>query len=259
MGIVNCTPDSFYSSSRVNTKTAAVELARSMMDAGADILDIGGESTRPGSVSVSVEEEIARVVPVIKEIRDFSDLPVSIDTRKSEVAARALDAGADIVNDISAMRDDADMPDLVATRKCPVVLMHMRGTPKTMQRNPYYDDAVPEIVAELSAYIDTALSAGVERGNIILDPGIGFGKRLCDNLQLLKHIDEIRNLRYPVLVGLSRKSFIEKLLGLPVEERLTASLAAEAYVILKGADIIRAHDVAETVQLVKTLDAIQTA
>jgi dihydropteroate synthase len=259
MGIVNCTADSFFPNSRADTLTAAIELVRKMADAGADILDIGGESTRPGSDPVTASEEIARVVPVIEEARGFCNLPISVDTRKAVVAERALDAGADIINDVSAMRDDSGMRELAAARKCPIVLMHMRGTPKTMQQDPFYDDAVAEVTAELSEFVESGLSAGIDRGRIILDPGIGFGKRLCDNLQLLKHVDEFRKLGFPVLVGLSRKSFIEKLLGLPVEERLASSLAAEAYVILKGAEIIRAHDVPETVHLVKMLDAIQTA
>lgn len=259
MGIVNCTPDSFYADSRAGTKAAAVEFARGMVDAGADILDIGGESTRPGSESVPALEEAARVVPVIEEVRGFCDLPISIDTQKADVAERALDAGADIVNDVSAMRMDADMRSLAAARGCAVVLMHMRGTPKTMQREPSYTDAVREVVDELSEFADSAMAAGVERDKIVLDPGIGFGKRLNDNLRLLKRIDVVHELGFPVLIGLSRKSFIETLLGLPVEERLAASLAAEAYVVLKGAEIVRVHDVTETVHLSKMLAAIQTA
>jgi dihydropteroate synthase len=259
MGIVNCTTDSFYTDSRAGTKAAAVELARRMIEAGADILDIGGESTRPGSDSIPADEEADRVVPVIEEIRGFCDLPISIDTQKADVAKLALDAGADIVNDISAMRADADMCPLVASRRCAVVLMHMRGTPKTMQKDPSYVDAVKEVVDELAGFADSAVAAGVDRDKIMVDPGIGFGKRLNDNLRLLKHIDAMHGLGYPVLIGLSRKSFIETLLGLPVEERLAASLAAEAYVALNGAEIIRVHDVRETVHLSKVLAAIQTA
>ena len=259
MGIVNCTPDSFYPGSRVETKDAAVELARNMIDQGADILDIGGESTRPGSESTSADEEAARVVPVIREIRHFCDLPISVDTQKEMVARRALDAGADIINDVSAMRDDNKMSVLAAERGCPVVLMHMRGTPKTMQQDPHYDDTVGEVTAELSEFAESAISAGVARDNIILDPGIGFGKRLSDNLLLLKEIDKIRGLGFPVLVGLSRKSFIHGLLGLAVEERLPASLAAEAFVTCRGAEILRVHDVSETVHLSKILAAIQRA
>ena len=259
MGIINCTADSFYPGSRAADNAAALALAESMIEAGADILDIGGESTRPGSDSVDAREEAERVVPVIEEIRGLCNLPISIDTRKAVVAEQALNAGADIINDISALRDDEKMSDLAASRGCAVVLMHMRGSPKTMQQSPYYDDAVTEVVGELSRFIDSALSAGIDRNRIIVDPGIGFGKRLCDNLRLLKCIDDFHKLGYPVLVGLSRKSFIEKLLDLKVEERLAASLAAEAYVVLKGAEILRVHDVAETVQVVKTLCAIQNA
>ncbi|MBN1686091.1 MAG: dihydropteroate synthase [Spirochaetales bacterium] len=259
MGIINCTTDSFYPGSRVGTFAAAVERARSMARAGADMLDIGGESTRPGSDPVDADEEIARVVPVIEAVRGFSDLPISVDTRKAGVAGRALDAGADIVNDISALRDDEQMGALVSSRGCPVILMHMRGTPKTMQQHPYYDNAVSEVVEELSGFTQAALHRGIDRSRIILDPGIGFGKRLSDNLQIMKCIKEVRKLGYPVLVGLSRKSFLQKLLDLQVEDRLAASLAAEAYVALEGAEILRVHDVAETVQLVRTLYAIQNA
>jgi len=259
MGIVNCTPDSFYPGSRADTRAAAVALARKMIAAGADILDIGGESTRPGSEPVGAGEEIARVVPVIEEIRGFSDLPISVDSRKTAVAERALDCGADIINDVSAARDDPCMGALAASRGCALVLMHMRGTPKTMQKDPFYEDTLAEVMAELLLFVDTAVDAGVDPRKIILDPGIGFAKRLSDNLKLLKYIGSLRQTGHPVLVGLSRKSFIEKLLDLPVEKRLAASLAAEAFVVINGAEILRVHDVEETVQLVKMLDAIQAA
>jgi dihydropteroate synthase len=230
-----------------------------MLEDGADILDIGGESSRPGSDPVGAGEELERVIPVIEGIRQWSDIPISVDTRKALVAERALDAGADIINDISALRDDADITALAAERGCPVILMHMRGTPKTMQTEPVYRDVVAEVIQELESWAETASSRGVSRDRIILDPGIGFGKRLSDNLQLLRHIGKLRNTRYPVLVGLSRKSFIERLLHIPVEERLAASLAAEAYTVHQGAEIVRAHDVRETVHLVKMLAAIHTA
>jgi len=259
MGIINCTPDSFYEGGRAPTRTAAVGLARRMAEEGADMLDIGGESTRPGSDPVSAGEEMARVVPVIEEIRGFCSLPLSVDTRKAVVAEKALDAGADIINDVSAMRDDAGMRVCAASRGCPVVLAHMRGTPKTMQQRPQYDDVVAEVIEELTGFAEAAVNAGVDRSKIILDPGIGFGKRLADNLRLLRSADRLRASGYPLLIGLSRKSFIKTLLDLPAENRLAASLAAEAYVVLKGADIIRVHDVAETVALVKMLSAIQTA
>ena len=230
-----------------------------MIDEGTDILDIGGESTRPGSDPVSAGEEAERIVPVIEEIRRWSDVPISADTRKAVVAEKALEAGADIVNDVSGLGDDPDLPALVAEKGCPVVLMHMRGSPKTMQQDPFYEDVVSEVTKELREKVELALSHGISGGRIILDPGIGFGKRPSDNLQLLRHIGELRTSGYPVLVGLSRKSFIDKLLRVPVEERLAASLAAEAYAILQGAEIIRVHDVKETVHLVKMLAAIQTA
>jgi dihydropteroate synthase len=259
MGIVNTTPDSFYPGSRKHGTAEALEAVRTMVDEGADIVDVGGESTRPGSDPVSAEEEIRRVVPVVEGARRFTDIPISIDTRKALVAAAALDAGADIVNDISALRDDPEMGLLAAERGCPVILMHIRGTPKTMQENPRYDDPVAEVIQELSDRASEALRYGIRRESIVLDPGIGFGKRLADNLQLLKHINRIRDLGYPVLVGLSRKSFIDKLLGLQVEERLAATLAAEAYTAARGADILRVHDVKETVHLVRMLAAIESA
>lgn len=259
MGIVNCTPDSFYPDSRAESRAAAVQLAQRMIDDGADILDIGGESTRPGSDPVNTDEEIVRVVPVIEEIRGFSDIPISIDTRKAAVAGRALERGADMINDVSAGREDCEMLSLAAASNRPIVLMHMRGTPKTMQQKPYYEDTITDVVAELQGFVRAAVSEGVKRDRIILDPGIGFAKRLSDNLKLLKHIDTIRHTGFPVLVGLSRKSFMDKLLGLPVTQRLAASLAAEAFVALKGAEILRVHDVRETVELAKMLDAIQTA
>ena len=230
-----------------------------MVEDGADILDIGGESTRPAADPVAVGEELERVIPVIEGIRLWSDIPISIDTRKAQVAERALDAGADIINDVSALRDDADMPVLAAERGCPVVIMHMRGTPQTMQQEPVYHDVVAEVTEELQRWAETVLSRGISRGRIIVDPGIGFGKRLSHNLKLLRHIAEIRKAGYPVLVGLSRKSFIDKLLHIPVEDRLAASLAAEAYTIHQGTEIIRVHDVRASVQLARMLAAIQTA
>ena len=260
MGIINCTPDSFYSGSRAPGLDEALALARRMIEEGADILDIGGESTRPGSDSVDPEEERRRAVPLIEAIRRESLIPISIDTRKASVARAALDAGADIVNDVSGLADDPEAAGLVAERGAPVVLMHRRGDSKSMQNDPHYDDTVGEIGEELLAAVDRAVAAGIRRERIILDPGIGFGKRLCDNLLILKEIPRLRVFGFPLLIGLSRKSFIGKLLGgLPVEARLTGTIVANTYAACAGADIVRVHDVAEAVAMKRILHAIAAA
>ena len=259
MGIINATPDSFYPGSRKQAVVEAALAAQAMVGDGVDIIDIGGESTRPGSDPVECEQEMERVIPVIEAVRDFTDIPISIDTRRALVAESALDAGADIINDISALRDDETMGVLAAERQCPVVLMHIRGTPRTMQGDPSYHDPVSEVVEELRSRVEVAVKHGINPDMLILDPGIGFGKRLDDNLLLLRHIRRIGDVGCPVLVGVSRKSFIDKLLGVPVAERLAASLAAEAYTIMQGVEIIRIHDVRESVHLVQMLAAIQSA
>ncbi|MBT3274857.1 MAG: dihydropteroate synthase [Spirochaetales bacterium] len=259
MGIINCTPDSFYPGSRVPQSADAATTARQMILDGVDILDIGGESTRPGSDPVDAEKEIRRVVPVIEAIRAESNILISIDTKKAAVARAAIEAGADIINDISALCADSGMAPLAASAEVPVVLMHMRGTPKDMQTNPYYDDAAVEVITELLDRVESAAREGIERDLIILDPGIGFGKRLEDNLELLRSVGLMREEGYPVLIGLSRKSFIDRVLQVPVEDRLAATLAAEAYAVMLGSDILRVHDVKETVHLVKMLDALGQA
>ncbi|MCJ7442896.1 MAG: dihydropteroate synthase [Thermoanaerobaculaceae bacterium] len=264
MGVLNCTPDSFYPASRLPEPGPALEAARAMIAAGAHILDVGGESSRPGSDPVPVAEEIRRVVPLLEAIRRESDVLLSIDTRKPEVAQAALEAGADILNDISALRADRSPGDgtpgmaaLAARRGAPLVLMHMRGEPKTMQAEPRYEDVVSEVLGELSEMVEFAFAAGVER--LIVDPGIGFGKRLADNLCLLKNLAVLRCLGCPVLVGLSRKSFLGAVTGAPVEDRLPASIAADTLAILSGADIVRVHDVREAVQTVRLLLAVRGA
>lgn len=259
MGILNCTPDSFYPDSRKNAHKEAVAEAIAMIQCGVDIIDIGGESTRPGSEFVDVEEECRRTIPVIAAIRQESTVPISIDTRKAAVAEEALNAGADIMNDVSSFRDAPDLGILAAERGVPVVLMHMRGTPKTMQDDPRYEDTISEVEIELTERAENALSIGVAQEKIILDPGIGFSKRLIDNLLLIKYIERFHRLGFPLLLGISRKSFIDKLLHKPVEERLAATLAAEAFAVLQGVEIIRVHDVGETMDMVKMLSAIQTA
>ena len=257
MGVINCTPDSFYPDSRNHGIGESLDRAREMLNEGADILDIGGESTRPGSDYVEVDEEINRIIPVIDSIRQESDIPLSVDTRKSAVAERALDAGADIVNDVSALRDDPGLGKLVANRGVPVVLMHARGTPKTMQKDPRYQDTVGEIKKELRERIDDALQQGIQEGQVIVDPGIGFGKRLEDNLAIIAGVGAFREMGFPLLLGLSRKSFIDKLLGRSVEERLPATLAAEIFAMLQGVEILRVHDVRETVDAVEMVSALR--
>jgi dihydropteroate synthase len=256
MGILNCTPDSFYPGSRVEGMDQAFDRALQMIEEGADILDVGGESTRPGSDPVPVEEEIARVVPLISMIRERSEVLISIDTRKVQVAEKALDAGADLVNDVSALRGNPELAACIAARDVPVVLMHMRGEPKTMQENPHYDDVIGEISGELQQAIDFALSCGISEQKIIIDPGIGFGKRLQDNLAILRSLRGFQALGYPVLIGLSRKSFIGALLDKPVEQRLIGTVAAHAMALVNGADILRVHDVAEAVDTVKIFAAV---
>ncbi len=257
MGVVNVTPDSFYPKSRALNVEKGIEKVNEMIEAGVDIIDIGGESTRPGAEPVSVEEELSRVIPLIKSIRERWDIPISIDTYKSEVAREALRAGADIVNDISGLNFDPDMIALVKKEDCPFVVMHIKGTPKNMQNAPYYEDCVREIVEYLQNRVEELVDKGLKRENMIVDPGIGFGKRVEDNLEILKNLEEFKCLGLPVLVGISRKSVIGNVLNLPVEERLEGTLALNAYAISRGANIIRVHDVKENVRVCRMVDAVE--
>lgn len=257
MGILNCTPDSFYPSSRASTLKDALKAAREMIEAGVDIIDVGGESTRPGSDGVSQEEEIHRVIPVVQSLRAESDVMISVDTRKREVAERALDAGADIINDISGLRHGDELARLVARRKVPVVLMHMRGTPRTMQRHAFYKNTISEILRELQPSIAAAIGAGIDPEMIIVDPGIGFGKRIQDNLRIIKELASLKSLNFPILIGLSRKSFIGEILDRPVEKRLIGTITANTLAILNGANIIRVHDVGDAVEMVKIIESIR--
>ncbi len=274
MGVINATPDSFYANSRAEKTGQAVDFARKMIAEGASILDIGGESTRPGSDPVDPEVEKSRVVPVISAIRDLSNIPISIDTKKATVAAAALGAGADIINDVSALRSDPEMLPLAAEAAAPVVLMHMLGDPKTMQDRPSYDDAVQEILHFLITRANEVVRAGVDGSRIILDPGIGFGKRLEDNLRLIADLPAFAAPGYPVLVGASRKSFIAHVVRphtdgdhsdspsaaeVPPERRLAGSLAVHVVAAMKGASILRAHDVGETSDAVRVVRAIAAA
>jgi dihydropteroate synthase len=230
-----------------------------MIEQGADMIDVGGESTRPGSDPLPTEDELSRVIPVIESLSAESDVPISIDTYKAEVARRALDAGAQMINDISALRFDPGMKEVVQEYRVPVVLMHIKGTPKEMQKDPHYDDVIAEITEYLRQSIKMAEEAGISRERIIIDPGIGFGKRLQDNLNILKNLKEFSILECPILVGCSRKSFIGKILDLPVEERLEGSLAALAVAVMNGANIVRVHDVRESKRVVGLVDAIRRA
>ena len=257
MGIVNVTPDSFSDGGVHFDRTHAFEAALRMEADGAAIVDVGGESTRPGSDPVSADVEIERVVPVIEEIRKRSDVPISIDTTKARVAAAALDAGADAINDVSALRCDPDMRRLAVERGIPVVLMHMRGTPKTMQQDIHFDDVVADVARELTEFRDAAIAAGIERDLIVVDPGIGFGKTAEHNLQLLARAHELTTIA-PLMIGASRKAFIGRLTGRDAgPDRAAGSLAAVCAAARAGAAIVRVHDVRETVDFLKVLQAIR--
>ena len=261
MAVLNVTPDSFFDGGRFFDFAAACRRAWEAAAQGADFLDVGGLSTRPGSEPVEEAEELRRTLPLIEKlVKENYPIPISIDTYRSNVAEKALDAGAELVNDISGLQFDARMPALVARRSCPVVIMHIKGTPQTMQQNPHYEDVVEEVYQYFEERVKSAKKAGLKLENIILDVGIGFGKRYEDNLKLLYYHSRFKELGHLLLLGVSRKSFIGKVLAdRPPEERLYGSLAAAAWGALSGADIIRAHDVAETADLLKTLAAIQNA
>ncbi|WP_448515974.1 dihydropteroate synthase [Pseudothermotoga sp.] len=255
MGIVNVTPDSFYAASRVE-KDKLIDFVARMVNEGVDIIDIGGESTRPGSDRISEEEELNRVIPAVETVRKNFDVFISVDTYKAKVAEEALKNGAEIVNDVSALRFDPAMMNVLKTYKPAVVLMHMKGEPKTMQENPYYEDVVKEILYFFKERIEKLQEIGLE-DKVIIDPGIGFGKRLIDNLEIIRRISEFNSLKKPLLVGASRKSFIGQILGnLPPEERLYGTLAVTAYCVLNGVDIVRVHDVKENLHVIKLIQAI---
>jgi dihydropteroate synthase len=257
MGIINTTPDSFYPDSRRLDPAVVAEAALCMRTQGADLVDIGGESTRPGAAPVSIDEEIRRVVPAVAAVRKAGGPPVSIDTSKAAVAEAALDAGAAMINDVSGLRDRG-LRRLAAARGVPVVINHMRGTPRTMQQNAGYHDTVAEVLRELKMRINDALDDGVDRHQIVVDPGIGFGKQVDDNLRLLAGTPALRSLA-PVLVGVSRKSFIGKVLDAPLEGRLTGTTIANTVALLRGADMIRVHDVPAAAQAVRFVAAVHDA
>ena len=256
IGILNVTPDSFSDGGVHFDAMTAVESALRMETDGAAMIDVGGESTRPGSEAVSIDEELRRVIPVITEIRKRSAVPISIDTRKPAVAEAALNAGAGVINDVSALRDPK-MRELAAARDGPVILMHMRGEPKTMQQNPQYDDVVADVARELAAWRDEAVAAGVKRERIYVDPGIGFGKTFEHNLEILARCTELVSVG-PVVIGASRKAFIGHLTGQPNgPSRVSGSLATVAAALRGGAAMVRVHDVRETVDFLKVLRAIE--
>lgn len=260
MGIVNVTPDSFSDGGEFLRASDAVEHGLRMVDEGASILDVGGESTRPGSRGVDTEEECRRVLPVIEQLAIRSGVPVSSDTSKSAVARRALDAGATWINDVSGGRFDPSMPVLAGEKRCPVVLMHSRGTPQTMQQNPAYGDVCREVEDELCVSVQRFMEAGVDRGNIILDPGIGFAKRLEDNCRVIRHCNRLVGLGYPVLLGVSRKSFLGTLTGrAEPRDRVAAGLAATVVAFEQGVRLFRVHDVKPAVDALAVAAALLSA
>ena len=256
MGILNVTPDSFSDGGLFLDPFAAADHAARMLEEGADIIDVGGESTRPGAEEVSTEDELSRVVPVVEAIVSRTGATVSIDTTKSRVARAALDVGAVIVNDVTAMRADPSMPDVITETGAGIVLMHMLGNPRTMQANPTYGDVVADVKAALIGWAGDALAAGVPDSAIVLDPGIGFGKTREHNLQLLKGIPSLCEPGFPILIGTSRKSFIGTTLDVPVDERLEGTGATVAWSVAQGAKIVRVHDVKEMVRVVRMTEAI---
>lgn len=258
MGVLNVTPDSFSDGGRFVASDAALARARQMVDEGAAIIDVGGESTRPGASPVSEQEELRRVIPVIARIAAELPVVISVDTRKPAVMRAAVAAGAGLINDICALREEGALA-TAAQLAVPVCLMHMQGEPRTMQAAPFYQDVVAEIKAFLSERVAECEQAGIERERLLIDPGFGFGKSLKHNLRLLNHLDAFGSLGLPLVVGVSRKSLVGAVLDLPVAERLYGSIALAALAVWQGAAIVRAHDVAATVQALKAVAAVKAA
>jgi dihydropteroate synthase len=256
MGILNVTPDSFSDGGRYSDTGEAIAHGLAMANEGADIIDVGGESTRPGAPEVDMETELDRVIPVVRELAGKNSLTVSVDTTKAVVARRAIEAGAAIVNDVSALTHDPDMTGVAKESGAGVILMHMCGTPRTMQIDPQYDDVVSEVCSYLKERVDSALEQGLDRGTLAVDPGIGFGKSVDHNVSLLASLDVLRSCGVPVVVGLSRKSFLGKLTGREVDERLAGSLAAMCYCLINGVHVMRVHDVRESVDALKVMTAL---
>ena len=256
MGVINVTPDSFSDEGLYLDREKAVERGLELAEEGSDIIDIGGESTRPGSEPIPLDEELRRVIPVISELRERIDTLISIDTTKSKVANAALDAGADIINDISSFQSDPNMFPLAAQKGAPIILMHIKGIPKTMQANPYYENVLVEVKSFLEERFTTAIASGIKKEKIIIDPGIGFGKRLQDNLALINNLQILEDLDRPILIGVSRKSFIGKILNTSPQERLEGTIASAVLSIVHGANILRVHDVASVKRAVLVAEAI---
>ncbi len=258
VGVLNVTPDSFSDGGLYLSREAALKRAEELIEGGADIIDIGGESTRPFARPVPLEEELRRVVPVIEALRNrFPEIPISIDTYKARVAEEALSAGADLVNDISALRLDPEMVKVVAKHKAPIILMHMKGTPQTMQIDPTYDDVLREVKDFLEERVSFAEKNGIEKDKIILDPGIGFGKRFEDNLRIIKYVDYFKSLRRPLMLGPSRKSFLGQIVKKEAAERDPATMAVVAYAALKGVDLIRVHNVSMARDVILVMEALK--
>ena len=260
MGIVNVTPDSFSDGGKYYAPITAIDFAFKLIDEGADIIDIGGESTRPGADKVSCSEELARVIPVIEGIRSNNNkILISIDTTKSVVAKEAVEAGANIINDVSGLSFDNQMPETIAQLKAPVIIMHMKGNPSDMQENPKYKDVIDEIITYFKEKINIAINSGIEREMIILDPGIGFGKTVEHNFKILSELNRFNNLELPLLIGPSRKSFIGLTLNLPPEDRLDGTAATVAVGVNNGARIVRVHDVKNMKRVAIIADKIRNA
>ena len=256
MGIVNVTPDSFSDGGLFFNTNRAVDHALKLVDEGADILDIGGESTRPGAASISVKEELNRVIPVIDKLSKQSEAIISVDTHKPVVAEEAINAGASIINDIGANNNNSKMWNVISSTKAGYICMHMQGSPESMQKNPFYEDVISDVCNFFQERLNSFEEHGISAEQIAFDPGIGFGKSLKHNIELMSQLNKFNIFQRPVLIGASRKSFIEKLLGTPVEKRLPASLTCATWAIMQGSQIIRAHEVAETVQAVRMAEAL---
>ncbi len=257
MGILNVTPDSFSDGGEFNNLESAVDQAKIMLQNGVDIIDIGGQSTRPGAENITLEEELNRVIPVIKKLRELTSIPISIDTTKVQVAQQAIAAGADIINDISGATFDEQMLSAVGKLDVPIILMHIRGTPQTMQQLTEYDDLVGEIMQFLATQIDKASACGIAKSNIIIDPGIGFAKNHLQSIELIQRLSEFNNLNLPILVGVSRKSFMRPILNKDnPKQRVWGTAAACCSAIANGADILRVHDIPEMYDVCRVADAI---
>ncbi len=257
MGILNLTPDSFSDGGSYTDVDSAIERAKKMVEEGVDIIDVGAESTRPGADYIEEEEELRRILPVVERLVSEIDIPISIDTYKSRIAEECIKAGAHIINDIKGLKGDPNMAKIIAKYGVSVIIMHIQGTPKNMQKNPEYDDIIEDIKGSLGESVEIALKAGVSPENIILDPGIGFGKTFRDNLEIIKKLCEFKKLEYPILIGASRKGFIGEILGTPPLDRLEGNLAVAVISAYNGASIIRVHEVKETVRALKMTDAVK--